>query len=331
MSEVIPAAGSRPVRPWMHGLAVVGAAVLFGTTGTAQDLGPSGTTPLGVGTLRIVIGAVALWCFARCLPRWSTTQGHRLAIVAGGLGVAVYQPAFFTGTARLGVALGTVIALGSGPLFAGLIEWWRLGRRPGGWWLLATAVTVLGGGLLVVIGRTAGADTAGADTAAIELARLDVTGLDVTGLLGAFGAGLGYAVYALAAKVSIDRGMHSTVALAWPFTLGAAILAATLVVVPQPLDWVASWSGAVMLVHLGVFTVGLAYVLYGWGLRAVPGSSAVTLTLAEPLTATIAAVVLLEERLRPGGWLGAGLVVVGLFLAGWAAGRSSRTMASVRV
>ena len=32
-------------------LAVVAASVLFGTTGTAQELGPDGTTPLGVGTL----------------------------------------------------------------------------------------------------------------------------------------------------------------------------------------------------------------------------------------------------------------------------------------
>lgn len=317
-------------RAWLHGVAVVGAAVLFGTTGTAQDLGPTGTTPLGVGALRIIIGAVALWCFARRLPRWSATAGHRSAIVAGGLGVAVYQPAFFAGTARLGVALGTVIAIGSGPLFAGLIEWWRLGRRPGAWWVLATIATVAGGALLVVGGRTAAEGEVSADVVSAPLvsapfvsAPFEVFGLDALGLLGALGAGLGYAVYAIAAKASIDRGMQSTVALAWPFTLGAAILAALLVIVPQPLAWATTWSGVVMLVHLGVFTVGVAYVLYGWGLRAIPGASAVTLTLAEPLTATIGAVILLEERLRPGGWVGAALVLVGLFLAGWAAGRTS--------
>jgi len=70
--------------------------------------------------------------------------------------------------------------------------------------------------------------------------------------------------------------------------------------------------------------VGLAYVLYGWGLRAVPSSSAVTLTLAEPLTAAIAAVIILDERLRPAGWLGAAVVMSGLVLVGWASARSTR-------
>ena len=39
-------------------LAVLAAATLFGTTGTAQALGPSGTTPLGVGAARIVVGGL---------------------------------------------------------------------------------------------------------------------------------------------------------------------------------------------------------------------------------------------------------------------------------
>ena len=44
----------------MPTLAVLAAAVLFGTTGTSQALGPDDTTPLGVGAMRILVGAVAL-------------------------------------------------------------------------------------------------------------------------------------------------------------------------------------------------------------------------------------------------------------------------------
>jgi DME family drug/metabolite transporter len=75
-----------------------------------------------------------------------------------------------------------------------------------------------------------------------------------------------------------------------------------------------------MLLHLGVLTVGLAYYLYGAGLRWLPTSTAVTLTLAEPLTAALVAVVVLDERLEPLGWLGAALVLVGLALVGLVAG-----------
>ena len=50
-------------------LAVLGAAVLFGTTGTAKELGPDSATALGVGAMRIVFGALTLWLIARRLPR----------------------------------------------------------------------------------------------------------------------------------------------------------------------------------------------------------------------------------------------------------------------
>lgn len=41
-------------------IAVLAAAVLFGTTGTAQALGPESTTPLGVGAARLIVGGTAL-------------------------------------------------------------------------------------------------------------------------------------------------------------------------------------------------------------------------------------------------------------------------------
>ena len=44
----------------MHVLAVLAAAVLFGTTGTSQALGPDGTTPLSIGVMRMVIGGTGL-------------------------------------------------------------------------------------------------------------------------------------------------------------------------------------------------------------------------------------------------------------------------------
>ena len=45
-------------------LAVLAAALLFGTTGTSQALGPEGTTPLSVGVMRRVIGGTVLAAIA---------------------------------------------------------------------------------------------------------------------------------------------------------------------------------------------------------------------------------------------------------------------------
>jgi DME family drug/metabolite transporter len=285
-----------PIRPSpiTAALAIVGAAVLFGSTGTAQQLGPDGATPFGVGSIRILIGAVVLWAIARQRPRWLVLRTHAPLIVVGAIGVAAYQPGFFTGTERLGVALGTIVALGSGPVFAGLIEW-LTGRRPSTRWAVATVLAITGGSLLVFAGDS------GAE-------------FSVFGLCGALTAGLGYALYAVATKRLIGRGLDSTEASAWQFSLGALVLVPVLVV--QPLEWLASGSGIVMALHLGVLCTGVAYLLYGWGLRLIDTSTATTLTLAEPVTAGALAVVVLDERLRWFGWLGAGLVVIGLFVIG---------------
>ena len=71
-----------------------------------------------------------------------------------------------------------------------------------------------------------------------------------------------------------------------------------------------------MALHLGVLCTGVAYLLYGWGLRLIDTSTATTLTLAEPVTAGVLAVVVLDERLRWFGWLGGGVVVIGLLVGG---------------
>ena len=270
--------------------AILLAAVLFGSTGTAQALGPAAATPLGVGAVRIVVGAAGLWCFVGRHADLAVARRHAGWVLAGALGVAVYQPGFFTGTDRLGVALGTVVALGSGPVFAGLVQW-AFGRRPSRAWAFATVLAVTGGSLLVSSGSTG-------------------LRFSVLGLLGSLAAGLGYAVYAVATRRLIDHGMGSTAASAWQFSIGAVALMPLLVT--QPMGWIATPTGVVMALHLGVACTTIAYVLYGYGLRSVDAAVATTLTLAEPLTAAVLAVFVLDERLRWYGWIGAALVVAGL-------------------
>ena len=192
------------------------------------------------------------------------------------------------------MALGTIIALGSGPLFAGLIEL-TLGNSPGTQWLVATALSIAGGALMVVPGA--------ADAE-----------FDAVGLLGALAAGLGYAVYAVVTKRLILRGVQATVASAWQFSLGAVVLVPFLF--GEPMEWLTTPSGLAMALWLGVAATGVAYLLYGYGLRALDTATATTLTLAEPVTAALFALVVLDERLRPIEWVGAGVVLVGLALAG---------------
>ena len=115
------------------------AAVLWGTTGTAQELGPEAASPLAVGSLRLLLGAAALIVLAVIsAPPTSWRWLMRPATLVAAAGMAAYQPLFFSGVDRTGVAVGTLLALGSAPVFVGIIESTRAGSWPRRGWVLAT-------------------------------------------------------------------------------------------------------------------------------------------------------------------------------------------------
>src|SRR3954464_13713249 len=140
----------------MSRLQVLFAAICFGTTGTAQALGPDGLAPAGVGAGRILVGGALLAVVAllssgaaslRALPRTP------LILAAGA--VATYQLSFFAAVHDTGVAVGTIVALGSAPALAGALEWVVPGGRPSGRWAAATALACAGVALLALAGGSA--------------------------------------------------------------------------------------------------------------------------------------------------------------------------------
>lgn len=269
------------------------AAALFGTTGTAVQRGPDSATTLGVGAARLLLGGATLAFVARrsrpATPRhWRT---HVRSSLFGGAMVAVYQLSFFHATRHAGVALATVCTIASGPVFAGVLEWLRFRHVPSRHWLAGTAICIVGVALLGLAGR------AGGDVEAIGVA---------TALL----AGFGYASYASAAKHQMDAGLDPAGSMAALFCIGGLLTAPLLVV--EPMGWLRTGGGIVMILHLGVITVGVAYTAYGRGLARLATPTVVTLTLLEPITAAVLSVVVLDERLRAAGWLGVALVLAGL-------------------
>jgi len=278
--------------------AVVLAAVLFGTSGTARELGPDSASSLSVGAARITIGSVVLWAVVLAdrrrepLPPWAVVRPLRPWFAAGGVGVAIYTSLFFVAVDRAGVAVGTVVAIASGPFFAAGLDWRFRRVRPTVSWLRGTIVTVAGAAVLVLAVDSGG------------------SGIEVLGVLAALGAGFGYAVYSVTSKTTMERGLGSTASLAIPFTIGVLVVLA--LSSRESLDWLRIADGLVMALYLGVVATGLAYVLFGFGLRRLSSAIAVTLVLAEPLTAALLAVVVLDEVIPWTGWLGVVAVVAGL-------------------
>ncbi|WP_258059748.1 EamA family transporter [Rathayibacter sp. AY1A7] len=188
--------------------AVLLAAVCFGTTGTAQALGAAGVDPLLLGAARIVLGGALLAALlgVEALRRRSRSRPTRavvLLVVLGAVGVAAYQPAFFTGTAQNGVAVGTIVALGSAPAFTGLLEWLVLRTTPSPRWFASTALAAVG--VVLLSGGGSG-------------------GVTLPGLAASAGAGASYALYAVCGKLLLERGLSPVAAMGAQF--GAAALLA---------------------------------------------------------------------------------------------------------
>lgn len=266
-------------------------------------------------------------------PVATTVQGRNrarlgsLALVGvGAIGVAAYQPAFFTGTHENGVAVGTLVALGSAPVLTGLLEWGVRRTAPGIRWTIATAVAAAG--VAVLSGIFAPSSTVGASTAdgvaAVTSGAASGT-VTLTGVLGSLGAGAAYAVYALSSKLLLDRGFSPTAAMG--ATFGGAAIVMMPVLLTSDLAWLARSGGLLSTAWLAVVTVALAYTLFARGLRSLPAARAATLTLIEPLTATVLGVLVLNEQFTASIIAGLLLLLAGLLIL--TIGR--RPLPSVRV
>jgi DME family drug/metabolite transporter len=284
-------------------LLVVLAGVLFGTAGTARALGPVSASPTAVGILRIQAGALALFAV---MPLLGTSRRRlpvlwrRPQIVVTALAAAVYQPFFFLAVSRTGVALGTLLAVGAEPVFAGLLGWVALRHRPTRGWLAATAVAVTG-----LVMRSAGG----------------LSGGDALGILLALGAGFASACWNVAAKHQLDRGATAPEVSAASFVLGGLLL--TPLLLGQPLGWIASPDGAILVLYLGVATMAVANVLLARGIHGLAPGPAATLMLTDPVVATLLGVVVLGEALSPFAALGVALVLAGIGLQGLVVARAS--------
>jgi DME family drug/metabolite transporter len=272
--------------PWL----VLASAVLWGTTGTAQAFAPAGAQPSVVGAVRLALGGLALLVLALVRGSLHRARGWPiLALLLASGSMAAYQPFFFTAVTRTGVAIGTVVAIGSAPILAGVLGFLVRGERPGRRWPAATALAILGCSLLVTVG--------GGLT------------VDAGGVVLALCAGLAYATYVVASKRLLEDGSPDAV-MAVVFCLGAVFLSPLLFA--GDLRWLAQPRGLAVALHLGLIATAGAYVLFARGLGQVPVAMAVTLSLAEPLTAAALGLLVLGEHLTVSAALGGGLVLSGL-------------------
>ncbi|GGK86193.1 permease [Salinibacterium xinjiangense] len=272
--------------------------MLWGTTGTAASFLPGNVSPLAVGAATMMFGGMLLFAIsARTAIAALQNAASRRWLVVGAIGVVVYPLAFYSSMSLAGVAIGNVVSLGSGPVFAALLEWAFERRRPSRVWAVCTATALTGIAMLAWgSDRSEGAlsGQASGDTMA---------GIGL-GLL----AGFSYALYTYSSSRAIRAGAASGAAMGGMFGFGAVALAPLLLALGGPLLQSATTVGITAYLALGpMFT---AYIFFGIAMRTLHSSTATSITLLEPFVATLLAVVVVGERLLTVGWLGLAVVLV---------------------
>jgi DME family drug/metabolite transporter len=273
-------------------LLILAAAATWGTTGATMKLVALGSpmSPLLVGLLRVAIAAPCLWVAARVAGEAlrPPERADAWRVLVAGLAMGGYQACYFWGVARTSVAVGSLIAICSGPLLITLLAALLIRERPGPVTWTAIVAGVAGTALLTVGPHGLGPLPPGF----------------LAGVALAAGAGLCYSVYVVVTKTVVGRVPPLTLATL-TFTVAALSLAPALAS-ERPSASLPAWG---LLVYLGVGPTAVAYALYVRGLRTTPVTVAAVLTLVEPLTATLLGVLAFGERLGAAGALGAGLLL----------------------
>lgn len=283
---------------------------LAGTAGTVAAIYAINTPSPVIGFVRLAIGAITLLILAPFLggklsqlPRLITRPGVWIMAASS----ASYQVFFFASVDRTGVATAALITVGCIPVSAGIVGWIFLRERPSKIWYISTAIAISG---LVIA----------------SLGELQTN--DATGLIYAVIAGSGIGAYINAAKVEVRAGGHSSQLPGMAFLLGSIGL---FFVVRSDLLQVEWTTQTILLaVYLGAVTMGIANGIQMVGLRGISPGVASTMMLADPVTAAVLGVVVLDEAVTLNGTVGLILVVIGLVMQSFSATEDSPTEALKR-
>lgn len=279
-------------------VAVLVASILWGTTGTAASYAPN-LSPLAIGAIAMGGGGLlqALLAYKNISNHLPQIRSYFPLLLIGMISVAIYPLAFYSSMRMAGITIGTVISIGSAPLFTALLEKFFDKKALSKKWFISFVFGVIGV-LLLSIGESHSQSST--HTIATDQKTFGIA----LGLIAA----LTYSLYSWAAKKMIDLGVDSKASMGLIFGFGALILLPTLFFTGTNL-----FDEAVNLYVVGymmLIPMFLGYLLFGYALKTISASTATTLTLFEPLVAALFAVLLVGEQLALIGWVGMALIFV---------------------
>jgi drug/metabolite transporter (DMT)-like permease len=231
--------------------------------------------PLAVGGGRALIAAAFL---VICLRRWRLKVTPLM--VAAALAYAGTTLLFAAAT-KLTTAANAILLQYTAPVYIALLSSWLLGERATGSDWAAIAV-VLGGMALFFVDQ-----------------------LSASGFLGnliAIASGVAFALMTLLLRKQKDAAPVDSIILG---NLIAGLIGLPFMLT-SPLPGVVGWAA---LFGLGIFQLGLSYLLYSVAIRHVTALEAILVAVIEPILNPIWVMLLLGEKPGPFALLGGAIVV----------------------
>lgn len=251
--------------------------LLFSVTGTLQQLAPEGHTPVVITEVRMLLGSLTIlaWClFTHRLPsNWSVVPWKPMLTAVAS--VLLYQLLFFYSVEEVGVAVGSVVAIATTPLWAAAVAFILFKKRPSRFWVFATALAIVGVFLINAGGS-------------LQSQRIDWK------LLLPIAAGLCYGVEIIAVGKVVEKINPETTML---LEMGLAAILLFPVIFFFPTEWIFTTRGILVSLGLGVVTAGIAYPCFTYGIKYTSPIVASTLALTEPLMAAALGIFFLNETM----------------------------------
>ena len=273
----------------MYPFFVLLAAILWGMTGTAQTFLVDGVSPIAVATVRSAIGGGLLLAMTILLRKINFYKWSWKWTILAAASIALFQGLFFSSIRLTGIAIGTVATIGSAPVFSGVLEWILWKTRPTKVWGIATIIAILGC-MLLFVNNGEGA-------------------VHMGGIGLALCAGFSFAMYTNISKKLMTQE-EALPAVAMTFSICALFLLPFSI--SGGFSWLAVAHNLWTMLFMGIMCTSIAYLLFLKGLQKITSSTAVTLSLAEPLTAAILGVFLVGEYLSVTSWIGVVMLLGGI-------------------
>lgn len=279
-------------------LAGIGANLVWSTSFVATKLAYASFPPLTLGALRFVIAGIALSVALLIRREFVKPSAGDLAVLAlsGFLGITLYFALENIGV-QLTSASNAALIIAAYPAITMLMD--RVVYGVKFHWLkgLGVAIAIFGVYLISYSGAGNGR---------------------LAGNIILFGAGFVWAFYSFATRKVVNK--YPAVTVSFYQTLAGTILFIPLTLLERA-EWRAPTAQSMFVaVYLGILCSVVAFMLYNYGLRKLPPTTAIMLANLTPVFGVLFSALVLQEELHARQLIGGAVVIFGVYLSvrqGW--------------